>query len=75
MCAEFSINLIRKTFWVVKHNLTAGVQSILVKPLVIRSRKQFFEIFLTEAVASIAKCLHNFINSLLALSTKQFTQP
>ena len=63
-------------FQVVKHDLAAGVQSILLKGRGIRNRKQFFlYFFLIEAIYIIAKLLHFFINFLLALSTKLLTEP
>ena len=45
MCSKFSINPVRKLFWVVEQNLAAGVQSILLKPRVIRNREHFFRKF------------------------------
>ena len=62
-------------FWVVKQNLTAGVQRVLLKPRGIGNHKHFFVIFLTDVKESDAKCLHIFINSLLALSMNLFTKP
>ena len=67
-CTYFSINQVRKIFWVVKHNLAAGVQPILLKPRAFRSHKHLFCIFFNSGHRYCCKMLayfHQFFTCLI----------
>ena len=62
-------------FCVVKYNLAAGIQILFLNTRSIRYRRHFFCQISSEAIIIIEKCLHIFIKTLLAFSTKLFMEP